>query len=134
MKKLFFLITFLFNVQFIFAQVLVSSEPKEGKNESVISPTDQKLYFTSGEYLQHAGTFYKAGLGFILFGSGYSYYCSTKDNYLSETIFGGIIAMGGVACLFIGSQKLVKAGIALDLERKITLHPSSSGIGIALKF
>lgn len=95
----------------------------------------QKHYLPAGEYLQQAGNCYLGGVGLTIIGSGFSVYESTKtypDN--NKVISGGIIAAVGLVCTVVGHLKLIKAGVALDEERKISLQPSSSGIGLALKF
>lgn len=98
---------------------------------SDVKPYQQYSRNTSGEYLNLAGTNYLMGSGLMVSGAALMLIKSKSDEFLYTGY-----AMGGLGLLFtiMGHVDLIKAGKALDEEKKITLHPSSSGIGLALKF
>jgi len=93
---------------------------------------------SSGDYLRQAGTCYLIGTGLAVSGSLGSIITlnniNNKTDYKASLIVGSSLAVGGFILSIIGHAKLIKAGKALDAERKITLVPSSSGLGLALKF
>lgn len=88
---------------------------------------------TSGQYLHQAGTLYLYGSGLAVAGAGIIAFGS-KNNSTETYIVGSAVALGGIICTIVGHSKILKAGIALDEERKISLHPASYGLGLALKF
>jgi len=95
----------------------------------------KKYATTSGEYLSQAGTCYLFGVGLSLAGSAVAISdINNEDSDGTLLVVGGIIAVGGLVFTIVGHTKLLQAGKALGEERKITLHPSSSGLGLALKF
>ena len=141
MIRLFLLITLFFVVTLVSAQETWTFDTKNAK---VGEPIEGKLTtekpipkytLTSGECLSDAGTFYLFGTGLALAGSAFALSNINDENAdNSRLIAGGVMAVGGLVATIIGHTKLVKAGKILDEERKITLQPSSSGIGLALKF
>lgn len=118
------------------AQKFWTSETKNlNSGDSIAKLSDVKPYQqyskkTSGEYLNLAGTNYL--MGSIMTVSGVTIMLIDKKK---EMLYVGY-AMGGLGLVFtiMGHVDLIKAGKALDEEKKITLHPSSSGIGLALRF
>jgi len=44
------------------------------------------------------------------------------------------VALAGFVSTIIGHTKLIKAGKALKVNRGLSLQPSTSGLGLALKF
>lgn len=108
-------------------------QPVQGKLSSV--QPRKKHMLTSGDYLSDAATYYLYGAGLSLAGAGVALSNINDENAdNSRLIAGGVLVVGGLVSTIVGHAKLVKAGKLLNEERKITLHPSSSGIGLALKF
>lgn len=137
-KLLLLLLLYLLTTSFISAQKAWTANTK-GLNpgDSIaakladVKTFDQPIKTTSGEYLGLAGTNYLMGSGLIVSGAALML-IDPKSDELLYTAY----AMGGLGLIFtiMGHVDLIKAGKALDDEKKITLHPSSSGIGLALKF
>lgn len=139
MKKL-LLIILLFPL-FTYAQQTFVFDTKDSKvgvpiqgKLTTVQPT-KKYTLTSGEYLTQAGTCYLFGTGLSLLGSAIAFSnISTENSDNTRIIAGGAVAVGGLIFTVIAHIKLIKAGNTLIEERKISFHPSSSGIGLAMKF
>jgi len=141
MKKIVLLLSFCFFITFLSAQQTWMFDTKDAKvGESIQGKlTTEKPYkkytLTSGEYLHQAGVCYLAGTSLSIIGS--VFIATNNGDYTLDNpkLSKGIaIAAGGLILTIVGHTKLIQAGKALDEERKITFHPSSSGIGLALKF
>ena len=91
--------------------------------------------YTAGDYLQEAGTLQLFGVGLSLAGTAVIL-IDSKSKESNKTLVGvGIMsAISGFVCSIYAPVMIIKAGKALNEERKISLHPSSEGIGLALKF
>lgn len=89
---------------------------------------------TTGNYLVQAGENYLWGVGLGIAGSVIISVGSTNTDK-KELVYGGAaLALSGFVCTIIGHTKLIKAGKALNKNKSLSLHPSTSGLGLALKF
>jgi len=131
MKKLFFIILLCSFSVLLQAQKNYLFE----LNGKKLAKSQKYAQKSSGDYLRQAGTCYLVGIGVAITGSAISVIdMNSGEINNSAAIIGGTTAVGGLVLTIIGHSKLIKAGKALDAERKITLVPSSSGLGLALKF
>lgn len=87
-------------------------------------------YKKTAQYLTAAGTNYLFGSGLVLAGSAAVVFTKGEDRFL----YGGILSLSGLVVYFIGHSNLIKAGKSMNEDLALSLHPSSSGLGLALKF
>jgi len=127
MKKIILLLSLCFVVSVLSAQDIWKMNDQDQQNMKV------KKALTPGKYLQQAGTCYLIGMGVTVIGSAATM-ASISDKNDANIYVGAATAAGGIILTIVGHTKLIKAGKALDEKRKITLHPSPNGIGLALKF
>jgi len=124
--------------EYISEIITSNGEPLRKTNiDDPIYQTNLNKYSTSdtaGEYLASAGKNYISGVG-LAFGAGIvGYIGATNEDLEALMIVSAGMAITGFVCTIIGHTKLIKAGKKLDENKKISFHPSSSGIGLAMKF
>ena len=88
----------------------------------------------AGDYLEQAGNNYLAGVGLGIAGGGLAYLGTTNPDDEFLVYVGAGLALSGFVCTLIGHTKLIKAGKALNQNKNLSFHPSTSGLGLALKF
>ena len=99
------------------------------------TPKVPKNSYSAGDALRDAGTLKLFGVGMALVGTGVVLSGRENGSYKRNKVIGGAI-FGGIGLLssILGNVSLIKAGSLLNEQRKISLHPSSEGIGLALRF
>lgn len=141
MKKAILLMLFCFSMTILSAQETRTFDTKNSEQGKAIGGRLVKneiitgYYSTSGDYLVDAGSLQLFGAGLIVGGAALVL-IDRKFKESNETLVGvGIISVvSGFVCSIYAPIMIIKAGKALNEEREISLHPSSEGIGLALKF
>lgn len=100
------------------------------------TPIQSKVPFDSksaGDYLIQAGNNYLLGVGLGI-GGGVATIVGSSNSEEALVYIGAGMALTGFVCTIIGHTELIKAGKALKENRSLSLHPSTSGLGLALRF
>lgn len=89
---------------------------------------------SAGDYLTQAGNNYLLGVGLGIAGGAAGYLGTTNTNYEFLVFVGAGMALSGFVCTIIGHTKLIKAGKMMNQNKRLSFHPASSGVGLALNF
>lgn len=108
----------------------VTQAPKAKQVKPLTYKNPSVNYKETAKYLTDAGTDYLVGSGLALAGSAVVVFMKGEDRF----VYGGLLSLSGLVAYFIGHTNIIKAGKSMNEDRTLSLHPSSTGIGLALKF
>ena len=145
MKKTILLMLLCFSMTILSAQETRTYDTKDSKVGEAIkgrpvvikssSPGIAIFANTSGDYLVEAGRLQLFGVGLSVAGAALMLIDSKNEESNNDLVTFGIISgASGFLCSIVGHVMVIKAGKALNKEKKISFHPSSEGIGLAMKF
>lgn len=134
MKRLLLLFIATIVVISCFAQDQWKLDPNDYKNRG------ETKNLSAGDYLRQSGNCHLIGTGLVITGTVIAFKdirdndFTLKNEDNTRVIVGGVCIVGGFILNVVGYSKLIQAGKKMNEQKKVSFYPSSSGIGIAMRF